>query len=276
MKTNPKHLILELLLAAEAGTLSVREAIAACQLFGIRENNVRVVLARLSAEGLIEAAERGSYRLGPNALELAGEVATWRSIEQRLRRWRDDFILVHAGALGRADRSALRKRERALGLLGFRELERGLFIRPNNIETNVEAVRQRLYKLGLEKTAAVFLATEFDAVRQQQIHALWNGPALTAAYRQTQAQLQNWLAHADELEPESAARESFLLGGRAIRQVLFDPMLPDPFVDASVRHQFIETVKQFDAIGHAIWQRLWSHQRSDSHLKTPAQAGLIH
>ncbi len=266
VKTNAKHLVLDLLLAADNGTftasgaLSVREAIAACQLFGIRENSVRVALARLSAEGFIMAASRGSYCLGPNALELAGEVATWRTAEQRVRPWSGEFIAVYTGALGRADRPALRKRERALDMLGFRELERGLFVRPDNIETNISNVRQRLYSLGLEKEASVFIASEFDPQRSTLIHSLWNGTALNASYLQTHQQLEQWLRHADQLEPDVAARESFLLGGSAIRQVVFDPLLPEPFVDVNARQQFVTTVKQFDQVGHAIWQRFYGSQ----------------
>jgi phenylacetic acid degradation operon negative regulatory protein len=86
MKANAKHLILDLLLAFDEA-LSAKDAIAACQLFGVSDNSVRVALARLSAEGLIEAAERATYRLSATALELAGDVATWRTAEQRVRTW---------------------------------------------------------------------------------------------------------------------------------------------------------------------------------------------
>ena len=51
MAPNPKHLILNLLMAAD-GPLTSREAVGACALFGIRENSVRVALVRLAAAGL--------------------------------------------------------------------------------------------------------------------------------------------------------------------------------------------------------------------------------
>ena len=66
MKPNPRSLILNLLLATEGDPLSARDAISSCALFGIRENSVRVTLVRLASAGLIEAAGRGAYRLGPN------------------------------------------------------------------------------------------------------------------------------------------------------------------------------------------------------------------
>ena len=41
--------------------------------------------------------------------------------------------------------------------------------------------------------------------------------------------------------PEAGAREVFLIGGRAIRHVVYDPLLPSPFVDVQARHDFVET-----------------------------------
>ena len=220
---------------------------------------MRVALARLSSASMIVAAGRGAYRLGPLAMELAGDVATWRTAEQRIRPWQGGFVAVHAGALGRSDRSALRQRTRALQMLGFRELDKGLYVRPDNIEDSVDTVRHRLYTLGLEREAAVFLAAGFDSERTALIPRLWDGKALNASYRQLRQQMQGWLDTADELEPDVAARESFLLGGRAIRQVVFDPLLPEPLVGVAERHAFVEAVHQFDRAGRVIWQRFFEH-----------------
>ena len=60
MKPCVKSLVLELLVAKNGVPLQVREAILACELFGISENNVRVTLARLTIEALLEGAGRGS------------------------------------------------------------------------------------------------------------------------------------------------------------------------------------------------------------------------
>lgn len=267
MQPNAKTLILDLLSAANGQPLQAREAIIAAGLFGISANSVRVGLARLSAESLVEAAGRGSYQLGPQALELYGDVATWRTVQQRLRPWPGDYLAVFSAALGRTDRTALRRRERALQLLGFRELEKGLHIRPNNIEADVPAVRQRLGKLGLEPQARLFVASGFDQVSEAQIHGLWDGPALTARYQQLGKQLADWLQRAPQLETEVAAREAFLLGNNAIRQVVFDPLLPEPLVDTAARQAFFADVQRFDQAGHQIWNRLYAAQSAPS----PAQ-----
>ncbi|MFP5430496.1 MAG: PaaX family transcriptional regulator C-terminal domain-containing protein [Gammaproteobacteria bacterium] len=256
MIPNPRTLILNLLLAADGQSLSAREAIASCTLFGIRENSVRVALARLAGAGLIESAGRGSYRLGPNATGLATEVASWRTAEQRARDWDGSWVAVHVGGLGRSDRVALRARDRALALLGLRELDRGLFLRPDNLAGGVQAVRERLYKLGLDAGAAVFSLQELDPARDVRARQMWDGEALTRGYRDMSQRLTRWLEQADDLEPDVAARESFLLGNDAIRQLVFDPLLPTPLVDDAARRTFSETVRRFDAAGHRIWQQL--------------------
>lgn len=257
---NARQIIMGLLVAELDQALSARQVVAACGLFGITENSARVALARLSSKGLIESAGRGSYRLGEAATGLAGDVATWREAEARVVNWSGHYIIVHCGPLGRSDRTALRRRERAFDMLGLRELEKDLYVRPDNLTGGVNAVRQRLHDLGLDSDASVFIGSDFDAARETRLHTLWDGQSLNSLYRHQQDTLERWLARADELEMEDAARESFLLGNRAIRQIVFDPLLPAPLVDVEARSAFIETVKRFDRAGYAIWQRLYRLQ----------------
>lgn len=266
MKLTARRLILDLLLAAESEALSARDFISGCRLFDISENSARVALVRLSAEGLIEATERGCYQLSETAHRLADEVAAWRKAEQRLRPWHGGYLAVFCAALGRSNRVALRRRNRALQMLGFGELERGLFVRPDNLKDTVDGVRQRLRALGLEKEAGVFVAQDFDTEHEARIRQLWNGAALSATYKQLRIKLEDWMKRAAKLEIDVAARESYLLGGRAIREVVFDPLLPEPFVDVEARRAFIETVKRFDRFGQEIWRR----SRASDYVREPA------
>ncbi len=252
----PSEIILKLLLAAEGEGLTTRDAVGGCAVFGISENHARVALVRLSSAGMIEATGRGSYRIGPEAAHLASEVARWRAGEKRTRPWKGRWIVVHTATLGRRDRAALRQRDRALSLLGLRELERGLFLRPDNLADGVPGIRERLVAIGLEASAAVYVASDFDEDREAQARRLWGGKALNRVYEKTRRQLEDWMARADELDPVVAARESYLMGDKAIRLLVFDPLLPDPLVDTALRAALTETVLRFDRVGHAIWQRL--------------------
>jgi phenylacetic acid degradation operon negative regulatory protein len=273
---NARRLILNLLLAAQGEPLNVREAVIACALFDIRENSVRVALVRLASAGMVEAAGRGAYRLTPTAAGFATEIASWRDAEKRLRAWSGQYVTAHCGALDRSDRAALRRRDRALLLLGFRELETDLHVRPDNLEGGVGAVRARLSTLGLDERASVFLAGGFDGARDARARKLWDGRALSAGYRKTREQLERWLDHADELQPETAARESFLAGDRAIRQFVYDPLLPEPFVDAAARHAFVETLRRFDTAGRVLWRKLYRTIASSAPASASSASPPVH
>lgn len=257
MTPTAKNLLLELLVAAGDQELPVRFAIAAGALFDVSENNVRVALVRLSSAGLIEASGRGAYRLAEAAEDLAREVASWRIAEERIRTWHGGYVAVHSGPLGRTDRGALKRRARALSMLGFRELDRGFHLRPDNLDGGVDGIRARLYALGLEREAPVFAAGSFSPDVEARARALWDGKALTASYKKLRLQLEKWMARAGSLEPDAAARESFLLGGKAIRHIVYDPLLPPPFVDEDERRSFIATTRQMDREGRRIWRRFF-------------------
>lgn len=251
----PREVILKLLLAADDGSLTTREAVSGCALLGISESHARVALVRLGSSGMIEASARGAYQLGPEAAGLAAEVAKWREGEARVRPWTGQWVVIHTAGLGRRDRVALRSRDRALDLLGLRELDRGLFVRPDNLAGGVAGIRERLQSLGLDTEAAVFVASGFDEDREFRARRLWNGKTLRRGYEQTRRQVEAWMERVAELDLETAARESYLIGDKAIRQLVFDPLLPDPLVDTAARAAFTDAVLSIDRVGHAIWQR---------------------
>ena len=256
-KIQPKHLLLELLLASGDNPLPVSHAVAAGAVFGLSENHVRVTLARLAAQDMVLATERGTWRLGPAAQGLAQDVANWRRAAQRLRPWNGQYVAVHCGSLARSDRTALLQRERALHLLGFAELQRDFYVRPDNIEPDIAAIRQRLHTLGLEPQAVVCGCSAFDPATETAVDALWDGTVLNHGYRATQQRLEAWLASAARLPTAQAARECFFLGGAAIRQLVYDPLLPEPMVDGALRQAFIDSVHAFDEAGRAIWNRFY-------------------
>ena len=144
MKPTAKHLIMNLLVAAVDWPLTARNAISAGALFGVSESSIRVTLNRLTTEGLIETRERGVYQLTPYARAMADDVRGWRHALKQLKSWKGHWVGVQTAHLGRSDRAALRRRERALDLSGFRELERGLHIRPDNLRGGIPGVREQI------------------------------------------------------------------------------------------------------------------------------------
>jgi phenylacetic acid degradation operon negative regulatory protein len=270
MNPTPKNLILNLLVAAGGAPLSASHAIASCQLFGIRENSVRVALVRLNAAGLIESVGRGAYRIGPQAAKLAADVASWRHAAQKLCDWGGGWLMVSTGGLRRSDRSALRLRERALALTGFKELVPDLYVRPDNLMGHAASARSRLHQLGLDADAHVFVALDLAPELELRARQLWASKCLDKSYASTRHKLETWLRHCDELDLETAARESYVLGHDAIRQLVFDPLLPHPLVDVDARHAFVQAVIGFDDAGHRIWQRLLASLGHENDAPMPA------
>jgi len=250
---DPRRVVLNLLRAAGGGTLSAPEAVKAGALFGISQNSMRVTLARLSRAGLVETATRGVYRLGPAGRAIAADVAGWRDAEKRLAPWRGRWVAAATGGLPRSDRKALRARGRALSMLGMRELENGLYIRPDNFSGGVAVVRDRLAGLGLEHGAAVFAIDDLDPGRQAVAMALWRADAGGEDYDHAAARLDALAARAAAMPLDIAARETFLAGDAAIRRIVFDPLLPAPLADEAARSAFIAAACRFDDLGRRIW-----------------------
>ena len=252
-KPTPRLLLLRLLTVAEANTLTASEAVLAGSIFGMTENSIRVTLARLTQAELAEAAGPANYRLGPKAQKLGADVALWHTADKRTVKSDGSWIAVATGGLPRSDRKVLRARARALSLLGFRELEKGLYLRPNNLLGGIVVVRKRLLDLGLEEEAAVFKANDFDDVRQKEALELWSDIHLEKHYEKMSQQLTGWLQHMDELPPDIALREIFILGDAGIRSVIFDPLLPIPLVDEEARQKYFDTVRRINEEGRRLW-----------------------
>ena len=53
---------------------------------------------------------------------------------------------------------------------------------------------------------------------------------------------------------EQAMAETFLLGGRAIRQLAFDPLLPERILPAAERDALIRTMQRYDRVGRQCWR----------------------
>jgi phenylacetic acid degradation operon negative regulatory protein len=247
-----RSLILDLLSTLGRRAAPVRALVEAAALFGIAGNNVRVTLARLLASGRVERDERGRYRLGPSARAISEQIRSWRHFEQRLRPWDGGWVAVHASRLPRS--RARRRRDRALRFLGFRTLEPGLELRPDNLMGGIDAVRAQLHALGLEPMARVFRLSALDPATEARARGLWDVDGLVADYRATTARLQASAALLPELARRDAMLESFALGGDAIRQLALDPLLPEEIVPGRERRSLVSAMRRYDRLGRRAWK----------------------
>jgi hypothetical protein len=47
--------------------------------------------------------------------------------------------------------------------------------------------------------------------------------------------------------------ESFVVGGGVIREIVLDPLLPEPLVPAAERAAVIAAMREYDRLGRACW-----------------------
>ena len=229
--------------------MPVAALVAAGALFELSENRVRVAVARLLASGRLERDERGRYRLGAGAVPVDRRVRSWRRLEERTRRWDGGWIAVHGAPRGREGRRGAR----ALRLLGFASLARDLVVRPDNLRGGVPQVRAELRELGLEPDALVFGLRELDLAGEARARRLWDAAALRAGHARSRAEVERSAEHLGRLPAERAMAESFLLGGRVIRQLVLDPLLPDPILPVAERDALVEAMRRYDRLGRACW-----------------------
>jgi phenylacetic acid degradation operon negative regulatory protein len=255
MRVSAKTLIVGVLSAnpLDAPSVPVRQLVRAASVFGVAENNVRVAIVRLRAEGIVDSTDRGHYKLGPTSHAIHLQVTSWRRASEAMRPWEGSWAGVFTAHLPRTDRPALRRRARALRLLGFRELRPGLAVRPDNLVGGIGELRRRLAELGLESGASVFAIRELDSAEEAEARGLWDVLRMRALYADLADQLDASRAAIATMPVEDGLRESFLLGREGLRQIVLDPLLPEPLVPASERDALLDAMRRYDAAGRALW-----------------------
>jgi len=251
----PKSLIVDLLSTlpaeAEPRSMPVRALVAAGELFGIAANALRVALARLLAAGVVERDERGRYRLGPAGRAVGGQVAAWRRAEERTAAWDGGWVAAHTAGLPRG-RDA-RRHARALRLLGLRSLAPGLEVRPDNLAGGAPGVRGQLRALGLPPHAPVFRMDGLEPPLEARARGLWDVEALRRGYAEGERALAESAGRLAHLPPEEAMAETFLVGGRVLRQIVLDPLLPEPIAPVAERRALVRTMREYDRLGRSCW-----------------------
>ncbi len=269
-----KSLILDLLSTLRRGTMPVQALVEAGGLFGIAENSTRVTLTRLTAARTVERDARGRYRLSAEPGPVGRRATSWRSRERGLRRWNGDWLGVLDGprqpGAGRAERS---RRQRALGLLGFAPLTPALAVRPDNLPLRVDAIRAELHALGLAPGHLVIALRDLDPVTDARARRAWDGDAIRAEHRAMLSRIEQSSLALPHQTVERAMVDSFLLGGRAIRQLILDPQLPDELVPGDERRALLEAMRDYDRLGRRAWAP-FLERFAVPHLRAPADTRM--
>jgi phenylacetic acid degradation operon negative regulatory protein len=271
MRPSPKSLILDLLATLPRtpdSAMPVRALVEAGAIFGLAENSIRVALARLLAQGRVTRDERGRYRQGEGVEALSGEIRGWRRLPERTVPWTGRWVVVHETRGGRG--AARARSEQALRLLGFRSLMPALAIRPDNLAGGVAAVRDRLATLGLAPGSLVAGLGELDPATDARARTLWAWRRLADAQRDGCRELARSRARLADAPLEEAMAETFLVGGRMIRLLVLDPLLPVEIAPADAREQLVAEMAEYDDFGRACWAAFMERHGAPHRRTTPA------
>jgi phenylacetic acid degradation operon negative regulatory protein len=252
VKPRPKSVVLDLLSTLRARSAPVRFLVAAAEIFDIDPNATRVAITRLLSCGLIERDERGAYRTGAAASPILHRLNSWRNIDRRTRDWDGSWIgaTPDACCCSKDSRSAS---VRALEFTGMREFSPGLWIRPDNLEGGLEAVRDALVALRAPEGCPVFRISDFDGGGDARARALWDAEAIRGTYRGLAAELERSASKLPAMDQKQAMAESFLIGGEAIRRIVLDPLLPNAIVPTAEREALVRAMTAYDEIGRRCW-----------------------
>jgi phenylacetic acid degradation operon negative regulatory protein len=249
---SPRSVVLNLVRVSAQEALPVSRLVAVAHLFGFTENALRVAVARLVGDGLLESDERGSYRLGPSAAPVQAHVEDWRKGDARMRPWKGEWLAVALGT--KVERARRRATLRALSRLGFQEGLAGLWLRPDNLVASVAETVERLRSLGLEDGAQPFRARDFGDALSVRLRGLWPVRELAQGYERSLRDLQRSLRKLPVMPRQTALVQSFLLGGEAIRVLATDPLLPEAILSGEKRRELTELMLRYDAVGRRIWR----------------------
>lgn len=253
----PRSVALNVVRTISAQSVSIGRLIEIGGLFGLTANALRVAVARLVADGLLESDERGFYRLGAKAGPVQAHVEDWRRGDSRMRPWSckrgGEWLAVSLGAKG--ERTLRRSSLRALGRLGLREGLPGMWMRPDNLAQSFEQTLERLRALGLEDGAEPLRTHDISPRLQQRLHALWPTRALQHGYERALRDLQRSEKRLGAMPHEAALVESFLLGGEAIRVLATDPLLPEAIMKGDTRRELSDLMLRYEQFGRDIWRK---------------------
>jgi phenylacetic acid degradation operon negative regulatory protein len=262
IKITAKRLILSLLSSPELKEIDVIYLIEWGKIFNIDPPATRVAIGRLVKQGLIAPVSRGKYTVGPNAEIMAQKASSWQGAEGKITSWSGHWIVAHTADLGRTNKTAVRTRERSLGLNGFSALVAGLWCRPANLKESLQQTKDRLVAMGLEQKTIVMRCDGFPEIEMDALRQLWPIENIEAEYQGATDLMLKSGGNLHKLETNDAARETFLVGESVIKKINADPMLPEEMINADARRKMIHQMKDYNELGRAVWERFHASLRS--------------
>ena len=237
------------------------------ELLGIQANAARVALSRLKRDGLISRSARGEYRVAPEAPALHPALARWRELDRHLSPWQGDWLALPRSHRSRTGSPSERRWLRAQRMFGLCRWRNDVYLRPSNLRGGLSALCEGLSRARVEALEDAFVMVH----PKLRIDDFYDRPGLDAGYRTTTQKLTRAITRLETLPLEKAAAESFALGAETLRQLAFDPWLPDTGCDSEARRACIEAAKEHDQLARRVWSELLETPMRGASPSAPTQ-----
>jgi phenylacetic acid degradation operon negative regulatory protein len=203
-----RSVVLSVLLGAHPAWASAAELIRLTTDFGIKETTLRVALTRMvSAGDLVRSAD--GYRLSDRLL--ARQRRQDDAMRPQLRTWHGHWTTLIVTSVGTDPRTRAALRT-TLHHKRFGELREGVWMRPDNLELDVDVeVRARMRIVQARDDAPAELARQ-----------LWDLPSWAGTGQRLVA----------EMSRAGDVPARFVVAAAIVRHLLTDPVLPDELLPA--------------------------------------------
>jgi len=198
-----RSVVLSVMLGAHPASATAAELMLLTSDFGIKEATLRVALTRMVSTGdLVRSAD--GYRLSDRLM--ARQRRQDNALRPALRPWDGTWTTVLITTVGGDARSRVGMRKQ-LQDSRFGELREGVWLRPNNLEG----------ELDVGRSERVRVLRSIDGAPRQLAHQLWDLPGWAAQGAD--------LLHAMSVADDVPSR--FMVAAGMVRHLLADPVLPD-------------------------------------------------
>lgn len=248
-----RQLIFDMFATRLGMELRLPELLRAGAAFSISEGALRTALARLKSEGRVEQRQRGSYVLVGSPAPLLRRISEWKHVLSRRRPWLGAWIVVVSGSKARLDRTIWRRTLRGFALEGLRQFDSDTFARPDNLVDGAAGIRRRLKELQVSDSILVGSMADIDADITRQWIDAWPIAAIRKSHLELTITLESSMRTIGRRVDDTAAAETLLLGRRAVRAILEDPLLPPQLGSDLELRQLIAAMTDYDAFGKSIW-----------------------
>lgn len=257
-------------IAPRGGALTLGSLIELARPFSLSERLVRTAVARLAAEGWLEASRHGrrsEYRLTANGQRLFAE-ATRRIYALSPSGWGGRWTLAVLPPAGHRSRRKLREK---LRWLGFGQLAPGVYAHP---DCTLDEARGWLATLECASDAWLLASvTEGIEMDRRLASEGWRLSELARRYRRfrdTFAKVQAAAQGARQLPPRSAFVIRTLLIHEYRRVHLKDPLLPPQLLpDTWIGAEAYEVCRQLYATVFPAAERFLSDTAATLHASLP-------